>query len=110
MHDVTNRLKHWHEPKAGQRAGFGIVTPGSFHAPYFDPYDPDALSGADYITQILFAVMMATFMFVMLPRAAVSGGRIQEVLNTESSVVPPAPTCVRVTCSRRSTPPRRSRR
>src|SRR4051794_12988365 len=26
-----------------------------------------------YITQILFAVMMATFMFIMLPRAAVSG-------------------------------------
>jgi mannose-6-phosphate isomerase-like protein (cupin superfamily) len=23
MHDVTGRLKHWHEPKAGQRAGFG---------------------------------------------------------------------------------------
>ncbi len=40
--------------KARQRAGFGIVTPGSFHAPYFDPYDPDALSGAAYITEILF--------------------------------------------------------
>jgi ATP-binding cassette subfamily B protein len=41
-----------------------------------------------YITQILMAVMMATFMMVMLPRAAVSGGRIQEVLDTSSSVVP----------------------
>ena len=40
--------------KARQRAGFGIVTPGSFHAPYADPYDADALTGADYIEQVLF--------------------------------------------------------
>jgi ATP-binding cassette subfamily B protein len=39
--------------------------------------------------QILFAVMMATFMFVMLPRAEVCAERIQEVLDTDSSVVPP---------------------
>lgn len=43
-----------------------------------------------YMTQILFAVMMATFMFVMLPRAAVSGRRISEVLDTDTSVVPAA--------------------
>jgi ATP-binding cassette, subfamily B, multidrug efflux pump len=36
------------------------------------------------------AVMMATFMFVMVPRAEVSAERIQEVLDTDSSVVPPA--------------------
>ena len=41
--------------KARQRAGFGIVTPGTFHAPYADPYDPDALTGAAYIEQVLFA-------------------------------------------------------
>jgi len=40
--------------KARQRAGFGIVTPGTFHAPYADPYDPDALTGAAYIEQVLF--------------------------------------------------------
>ena len=40
--------------KSRQRAGFGIVTPGTFHAPYADPYDPDALTGADYIEQVLF--------------------------------------------------------
>jgi ATP-binding cassette subfamily B protein len=34
--------------------------------------------------------MMATFMFMMAPRAAVSAGRIGEVLDTEVSVVPPA--------------------
>ena len=33
-----------------------------------------------YIIQILFAVMMATIMFVMVPRAAVSADRIHEVL------------------------------
>jgi len=42
-----------------------------------------------YLIQILMAVMMATFMAVLLPRAAVSGDRIGEVLATESSVVAP---------------------
>jgi ATP-binding cassette subfamily B multidrug efflux pump len=40
-----------------------------------------------YLTQILMAVMMATFMAILVPRAAVSSDRIQEVLDTESSVV-----------------------
>ncbi len=44
----------------------------------------------NYLMQILFAVMMATFMAVMVPRASVSADRISEVLNTDSSVVPPA--------------------
>jgi ATP-binding cassette subfamily B protein len=43
-----------------------------------------------YLTQILMALLMATFMFVMIPRAEVCADRIQEVLATESSVVPPA--------------------
>jgi len=43
--------------KARQRAGFGIVTPGSFHAPYHDPYDPDAVTGAEYIERVLFSKM-----------------------------------------------------
>ncbi len=43
-----------------------------------------------YLMQILMSVMMATFMFVMVPRAEVSAERIDEVLRTESSVVPPA--------------------
>jgi ATP-binding cassette subfamily B protein len=42
-----------------------------------------------YLIQILMAVMMSTFMVVMWPRAAVSADRIGEVLDTESSVVPP---------------------
>lgn len=43
-----------------------------------------------YLLQILMSVMMATFMAVMIPRAAVSADRIGEVLATESSVRPPA--------------------
>jgi ATP-binding cassette subfamily B protein len=43
-----------------------------------------------YLTQILMAVMMATFLAILVPRAAVSADRIQEVLDTESSVVPAA--------------------
>lgn len=42
-----------------------------------------------YLLQILMSVMMATFMAVMIPRAAVSADRIGEVLETESSVRPP---------------------
>ncbi|WP_426228664.1 ABC transporter ATP-binding protein [Pseudarthrobacter sp. DSP2-3-2b1] len=42
-----------------------------------------------YLMQILMSVMMATFMAVMIPRAAVSADRIGEVLGTESSVRPP---------------------
>jgi len=40
-----------------------------------------------YLMQILMSVMMATFMFVMVPRAEVCAERIQEVLSTEPSVV-----------------------
>jgi ATP-binding cassette subfamily B multidrug efflux pump len=43
-----------------------------------------------YLVQILMSVVMATFTVSMVPRAAVSSGRIQEVLDTEVSVVPPA--------------------
>ena len=42
-----------------------------------------------YLMLILTSVMMATFMAIMIPRAAVCADRIGEVLKTESSVVPP---------------------
>ncbi|MQS37205.1 ABC transporter ATP-binding protein [Streptomyces katsurahamanus] len=42
-----------------------------------------------YLMQIVMAVMMATFMFMMVPRADVCAERIEEVLGTASSVVPP---------------------
>jgi ATP-binding cassette subfamily B multidrug efflux pump len=43
-----------------------------------------------YIIQILFAIMMATFMFVIVPRAAVSSDRIGDVLAMEPSIHDPA--------------------
>jgi len=43
-----------------------------------------------YLIQILMSVMMATFMTMMIPRAAVSADRIGEVLGTVSSVSEPA--------------------
>ena len=42
-----------------------------------------------YLMQILFSVLMAVFMFVFVPRAAVSAGRIQEVLETEPMIRDP---------------------
>ena len=42
-----------------------------------------------YLIQILIAVVMATFMASMIPRAAVAADRIVEVLDTDSSVRPP---------------------
>jgi ATP-binding cassette subfamily B protein len=42
-----------------------------------------------YLMQILFTVLMAVFMFIFVPRAAVSAGRISEVLEAEPSVRDP---------------------
>ena len=42
-----------------------------------------------YILQILFAVMMAVMMFVMVPRAAASAERIQQILETEPAIEDP---------------------
>ncbi|WP_250290946.1 ABC transporter ATP-binding protein [Frankia sp. CiP1_Cm_nod1] len=43
-----------------------------------------------YLMQILMSVMMATFMFMMIPRAEVCAERIQEVLATGSTLLSPA--------------------
>ena len=43
-----------------------------------------------YIMQILMSVMMATIMFVMVPRAAASAERINEVLDTDPEITDPA--------------------
>jgi len=48
-----------------------------------------------YLMQILMSVMMATFMFVMLPRAEVSAERVTEVLETVPSVRAPQEPLVR---------------
>jgi ATP-binding cassette subfamily B protein len=50
-----------------------------------------------YLIQILMGVMMATFMGILLPRAAVSADRIGEVLETKTSVVMPTNPVTEVT-------------
>lgn len=42
-----------------------------------------------YLIQILMSVMMATFLFVLVPRASVAADRIGDVLDTQTSVTPP---------------------
>jgi len=42
-----------------------------------------------YLMQILFSVLMAVFLFILVPRGAVSAGRIIEVLDQEPSVRDP---------------------
>ena len=43
-----------------------------------------------YISQILMSVMMASLMFIMVPRAQASADRINEVLDTEPKITDPA--------------------
>ncbi|MFV0306531.1 MAG: ABC transporter ATP-binding protein [Desertimonas sp.] len=46
-------------------------------------------ASATYLIQILMAVMMAGFLFMMIPRATVCAERIEEVLRAEPTVRPP---------------------
>jgi ATP-binding cassette, subfamily B, multidrug efflux pump len=48
------------------------------------------IASLQYAMQILFAVFMVTAMFVMLPRAAASAARINEVLDVSPEIVDPA--------------------
>jgi ATP-binding cassette subfamily B protein len=50
----------------------------------------DLTAYLSYLMQIVMSVMMGTFMLMMIPRSAVCADRIVEVLDTDSSVVPPA--------------------
>jgi ATP-binding cassette subfamily B protein len=50
----------------------------------------DMMAFMQYAMQIIFAFLMVSFMFIMLPRASVSANRIMEVLETEPVVVDPA--------------------
>lgn len=62
----------------GNRIGAGQMQLGSL------------IAFLSYLVQILMAVMMATFVAILWPRAAVCAVRIQEVLHTEASVVIPS--------------------
>jgi len=43
-----------------------------------------------YLMQVMMSVMMGTFLFMQVPRSSVCADRIQEVLDTEPSIVAPA--------------------
>ncbi len=49
----------------------------------------DLTAFLQYLTQILFAILTAVFMFILIPRAAVSSTRIREVLDTKPSIHDP---------------------
>lgn len=49
----------------------------------------DMMAFMQYAIQIVFSFLMMSFMFIILPRASVSGNRIAEVLETEPSIVDP---------------------
>lgn len=49
----------------------------------------DMMAFLQYAMQIVFAFLMMSFMFIMLPRASVSAGRIADVLETEISIKDP---------------------
>ncbi len=49
----------------------------------------DMIAFMQYSMQIVFAFLMMSMMFIFLPRAAVSGGRIADVLETEISITDP---------------------
>ncbi|MHB8761007.1 MAG: ABC transporter ATP-binding protein [Coriobacteriia bacterium] len=59
----------------------------------------DLTAFLSYVTQILMAVMMASFLFVMVPRAMASAERINEVLGTTPQIADPAAPVVPATRS-----------
>ena len=71
----------------GHRVDEGLVNVGSLTA------------FLQYLLQILAAVMMGTFMAMMLPRAIICARRITEVLQHEPSITPPSSTTSPETCA-----------
>ena len=49
----------------------------------------DMMAFMQYAMQIIMSFLMISMMFIMIPRASVSGDRIQEVLEVEPSIVDP---------------------
>lgn len=52
----------------------------------------DLMAFIQYVMLIMFSLLMVSMMFVMLPRAFVSFGRIEEVLNAQPAIVDAGPT------------------
>lgn len=68
-------------------ATLGIMWFGSFRIDTGHLQVGDLMAFIQYAMQIMFALMMVSMMFVMIPRAQVSAGRIREVLNLSSSIL-----------------------
>ena len=49
----------------------------------------DMMAFMQYAMQIMFAFLMMSFMFIMIPRAAVSAQRVNEVLEMEPTIIDP---------------------
>ena len=64
-----------------------IVWVGAGHASAFRVDIGDIFAFLQYGMLIIFAFLMIAIMFIMVPRAVVSAGRIQEVLETKTSLL-----------------------
>ncbi len=67
----------------------GIIWVGSHQVAEANMQVGDMMAFLQYAMQIVFAFMMMSMMFIFLPRAAVSGDRIADVLETEISIRDP---------------------
>jgi ATP-binding cassette subfamily B multidrug efflux pump len=67
----------------------GILWAGAHQVAQANIQVGDMIAFMQYAIQVVFAFLMMSMMFIFLPRAAVSGGRIADVLETEVSITDP---------------------
>ena len=67
----------------------GIIWVGAHQVAESTMQVGDMIAFMQYAMQIVFAFLMMSMMFIFLPRAAVSGGRIADVLETELTILDP---------------------
>ncbi len=67
----------------------GIIWVGAQHVAESTIQVGDMMAFLQYAMQIVFAFLMMTMLFIFLPRAAVSGGRIADVLETDLVITDP---------------------
>jgi ATP-binding cassette subfamily B protein len=67
-----------------------IIWVGAHQVAEYNMQVGDVMAFMQYAMQIVFSFLMLSMMFIFLPRAAVSGGRIADVLETETSINDPA--------------------
>jgi ATP-binding cassette subfamily B multidrug efflux pump len=67
----------------------GIIWVGAHQVAEANIQVGDMMAFMQYAIQIVFAFLMMSMMFIFLPRASVSGGRIADVLETKLSITDP---------------------